>query len=290
MSKARQLAAWDWPHRQDSKFCRAAGLDWHFQRMGSGPTLLLLHGTGASLHSWAGLAPLLAPNYEVISIDLPGHGFSDLPGNEQMSLAGMAAAVATLLDRLGCSPAHVIGHSAGAAVAARMILDGRISPDSLVSINGALLALPGMTGQFFSISARLLAGIPTLPAWVAGVGGQRHFTHRLIEGTGSRLGKTQVEYYRRLVANPRHVAAALRMMANWDLVPLEAALPNLHTPVHLVVCEGDLTVPPEQSRELNRRLPDADLHSVSRLGHLGHEEDPAQFAQLLMQIAKGTAR
>ncbi len=285
MNKARQLAAWDWPHREASKFRRAAGLDWHYQRSGSGPCLLLVHGTGASLHSWAGLVPLLAPYFDVLLVDLPGHGFSELPGRERMSLDGMAAALATLLERLDFSPDCIVGHSAGAAVAARMVLDQRIAPQRLVSINGALLALPGLTGQFFSFSARLLAGIPTLPAWVAGVGGRRRFTHRLIEGTGSILGASEVEYYRRLVANPRHVAAALRMMANWDLVPLEAALPGLQTKVHLVVCEGDLTVPPEQSRELQRRLPNAQLHCLPVLGHLGHEEDPRQFARLLMQIA-----
>ncbi len=285
MSKAGQLAAWDWPHRENSKFRRAAGLDWHYQRCGDGPGLLLLHGTGASLHSWAGLVALLAPHFDLLLVDLPGHGFSELPGSEQMSLDGMAAALASLLERLDYSPDYIAGHSAGAAVATRMVLDRRIDPHRLVSINGALLALPGLTGQFFSISARLLAGIPTLPAWVAGVGGRRRFTHRLIEGTGSALGGAEIEYYRRLVANPRHVAAALSMMANWDLVPLETALPALQTPVHLVVCEGDLTVPPEQSRELARRLPNAELHSLPALGHLGHEEDPEQFAGLLMQIA-----
>ena len=199
----------------------------------------------------------------------------------------MAAALCALLDELHYRPSLIIGHSAGAAVAARMCLDRRVDPRALVSINGALLALPGLTGQFFSISARLLAGIPALPAWVAGLGGRRQFTRRLLEGTGSSLGSTEVEYYRQLVSSPTHVAAALRMMANWDLESLQAALPALTTPMHLVVCEGDLTVPPAQSHELARRLPEASLHSIRGLGHLGHEEDPMQFAQLLLQIATG---
>ncbi len=285
MTGAQQLEVWRWPHREHSHFCLAGGLRWHYQRGGSGPTLLLLHGTGASLHSWSGLFPLLTAQFDVISVDLPGHGFSELPGHASMSLPGMATALTSLLQHLQTQPTCVIGHSAGAAIAARMCLDGQLEPRALVSINGALLALPGLTGTFFSASARILARIPTLPAWVAGVGGQRRFTRRLLEGTGSNLAPGQAECYRRLVANPRHVAAALRMMANWELDRLEAELPALTTPVHLIVCEGDRTVPPSQSLELARRLPAAEVHRVAELGHLGHEEDPHRFAELLIQIA-----
>jgi magnesium chelatase accessory protein len=281
----RQLEDWNWPHRDYSQFHRAGGLRWHVQRRGTGPALLLLHGTGASLHSWAGLAPLLWEQHEVVAVDLPGHGFSELPGNEQMSLPGMAAALGGLLDELGLQPELIVGHSAGAAVAAQMCLAGLVSPAALVSVNGALLALPGLTGQFFSISARLLAGIPTLPAWVAGLGGRQRFTQRLIDGTGSTLGDAEVEYYRQLVSHPRHVAAALRMMANWDLESLQAKLPELRTPTHLVVCEQDRTVPPSQSYLVARHLAESQLHRLEGLGHLGHEEDPARFAQLLLEIA-----
>lgn len=287
MTGARQLEVWQWPHREHSHFCLAGGLRWHYQRCGTGPRLLLLHGTGASLHSWAGLLPLLASQYEVVAVDLPGHGFSELPGHASMSLPGMASELDSLLRHLEFAPDCVVGHSAGAAIAARMCLDDLLSPKALVSINGALLALPGMTGTFFSASARLLARIPTLPAWVAGVGGLQRFTRRLIDGTGSSLPATQVECYRRLVANPRHVAAALRMMANWELHRLEAELPALRTPVHLLVCEGDRTVPPSQSLDLAQRLPVAELHSIEMLGHLGHEEDPQQFAEVLTQILSG---
>ena len=60
-----------WPHREASQFITIGGAKWHVQRMGSGPTLLLLHGTGASVHSWRGLMPMLARTHEVIAPDLP---------------------------------------------------------------------------------------------------------------------------------------------------------------------------------------------------------------------------
>ena len=125
-----------WPHRQHSRFVQAAGLRWHVQQFESAlpdaPTALLLHGTGASTHSWRGLAPLLAPHFKVVSLDLPGHAFTDMPpggsNSLQMSLPGMARAIGELLGVIEVSPTLMIGHSAGAAIAVRMALDGNAAP------------------------------------------------------------------------------------------------------------------------------------------------------------------
>ena len=59
--------------------------------MGDGPDLLLLHGSGAATHSWRDLAPLLARDFRVIAPDLPGHGFTETPGGDGLSLPGIGA-------------------------------------------------------------------------------------------------------------------------------------------------------------------------------------------------------
>ncbi|MFN5717015.1 MAG: alpha/beta fold hydrolase, partial [Bradyrhizobium sp.] len=66
----------DWPNRNASVFVEAAGIRWHVQRMGEGPSLLLIHGTGAATHSWRDMLPLLARHFSVVAPDLPGHGFT----------------------------------------------------------------------------------------------------------------------------------------------------------------------------------------------------------------------
>src|SRR3954470_13494112 len=102
-----------WPNREASSFVQAAGLRWHVQRMGQGPQLLLVHGTGAATHSWRGLAPLLARRFTVVAPDLPGHGFTEAPSPDRLSLPGMVAALDGLLRALDVSPALAVGHSAG---------------------------------------------------------------------------------------------------------------------------------------------------------------------------------
>jgi magnesium chelatase accessory protein len=282
-----EQAGRDWPNREVSRFVSAAGLRWHVQRMGCGPAALLVHGTGAANHSWRGLAPLLARHFTVIAPDLPGHGFTAAPPPGLATLPGMAGALSQLLRTLGVSPELVIGHSAGAAIAARMCLDGGIEPRRLVSLNGALLPLRGLPGYVFSPMAKLAAN-PLVSRLIARRAADPSAVERLIRSTGSTLDPAGVELYGRLMRNPGHVAGALGMMANWDLRPLGRDLPRLRPPLVLVVGENDRTVPPAETRRIQALVPAATVVSLRGLGHLAHEEQPELVADRLVALARAT--
>lgn len=277
----------DWPHASASRFVDAAGLRWHVQIMGEGPEVLLVHGTGASTHSWRGLAPLIASDFRVVMIDLPGHGFSTMPanGSESMSLPGMARALAGLLAELSMSPHLVVGHSAGAAVLCRMALDALIAPKVIVSLNGALLPFRGAVSQFFSPLAKMLALNPLVPrffAWSASGGGP---VERLIRDTGSDIGPEGIELYGRLFRNRGHVSAALAMMANWDLKPLEADLARLEPALVLVIGSNDRSISPDDAFRVKALARDAEVEMLRGLGHLAHEERPDLIAALIRRTA-----
>jgi len=278
----------DWPHRTHSRFVQAAGLRWHVQRWNrAAPSILLLHGTGSSTHSWRDLAPLLAEHLDVLTLDLPGHAFTSADQAGDWGLPAMAAGVQTLLLAMDVRPSLILGHSAGAAIAARMCLDGRIHPRVLFSVNGALLPLGGLPGQLFSPIARLFAGGDWIPQWFARRAQQDPRTvDRLLDGTGSRLDDRGRELYGRLVRSPAHAAGALNMMANWDLSGVKADLPKLTQPLHLIVGSADGTVPPAQARQVLALLPSARLSVLSDLGHLAHEEAPAEVAHLVLESAR----
>jgi magnesium chelatase accessory protein len=154
----------DWPHRDASRFIEAAGLRWHVQIMGQGPVALLLHGTGASTHSFRDLAPLLAKRFTVVMPDLPGHGFTATPATSAgFTLPGVSAGVGTLLDILQMRPIVAVGHSAGAAIAIRMALDGLIEPAAIISLNGALLPYPIPSTGIVGAAARAVWSSPLTP-------------------------------------------------------------------------------------------------------------------------------
>jgi magnesium chelatase accessory protein len=275
----------DWPHREASAFVTSGGMRWHVQQLGAGPALLLLHGTGASLHSWSGLLPLLAQSFRVLALDLPGHGFTEAPDTEGFSLPGMARSIAGLLQTLDFTPTLVLGHSAGAAVAARLCLDDAIAPAAVISLNGALEPFSGLQAQLFRPAAKLLSALSFVPAVVALQAGRPQSVERMVASTGSTLGPEALHHYRHLVQMPGHVAAALKMMANWDLASLYRDLPRLQPRLWLVACSNDRAVPEAQARRLHEALPRSRLRLLPGLGHLGHEEDPEQFRQLILEIA-----
>lgn len=280
----------DWPNRAASHFVEAAGLRWHVQRMGEGAPLLLIHGTGAATHSWRDVMPLLAKHFTVIAPDLPGHGFTQVTAGDRLSLPGMAADLGGLLRKLDIKPQIAIGHSAGAAIAARMCLAGRMAPDMLVSLNGAFMPFGGAANHLFSPLAKLLVLNPLVPrvfAWQASHDGA---VDRLIANTGSTIDARGVALYRKLVRNPIHVAAALRMMASWKLEPLLHDLPRLASQLVLITAANDRSVSPSVAQQVRDILPSSVIERMSGLGHLAHEEAPQRIVDLVMHYARAASR
>jgi magnesium chelatase accessory protein len=279
----------DWPHRQSSQFIAAGGTHWHVQRMGQGPVLLLLHGSGASSHSWRDVVPLLISHFTLLIPDLPGHGFTAALPAQQMSMQGVATSLKALLDALQLQPDWVVGHSAGAAVLVRMCLNHSIAPQALISLNGALLPLSGLSTVWFAPVAKLMANSSLLAGFLASRAQRPGVVQRLIDSTGSHLDAASVEWYARLVRHPAHVAGVLQMMANWDLDGLRRDLPALTTPIVLVVGLGDRTVDPGQADRTAVLLRHARVVRLPQLGHLAHEEAPQLVADLILQCCGHTA-
>lgn len=88
----------------------------HVEQRGSGPDLVMLHGWGLHGGLWGVFADVLASNFTLHIVDLPGHGYSDVP--DQLTVAGMAEAIAAQLDIP--AGATVLGWSMGAFAALEM--------------------------------------------------------------------------------------------------------------------------------------------------------------------------
>lgn len=277
------------PHSSLPCALMAGGLRWRVQRAGlpagAGPGLLLLHGTGSSLQSWAGCVAGLTPRFSVVVPDLPGHGGTDAFPDREASLPRMAQALRALLAALGWQPDLVAGHSAGAAVMVQMALDGSLpQARGLLAVNGALEPLPGLMGLVAPAVARLASRSELLPDWVTRHAGEPRALGHLIASTGSRLGDDGVAHYRDLLRQPAHVRGVLDMLANWRLEDLQARLPELQPPLWLAAGLGDRTLAPVRSLELARRLKGARFVPLPGLGHLAHEEAPEVVSGLLEEM------
>lgn len=276
-----------WPNRDASRFVDAGGVRWHVQVAGpkdsGAPVLLLIHGTGASTHSWRAVLPLLAKHFTVIAPDLPGHGFTT---KGPQTLPGMAKAVAALLATLDLKPETMVGHSAGAAIAIRMALDGAPTK-TVIALNPALLPFPGLAAQLFPTLAKMLFLNPFAPHVFARMAGPTREVARFMgKSTGSMLDAKGVDLYARLFRKPGHIAGTIGMMANWDLETLKRDLPGLHVPLHIIHGERDAAIPLAKAREAGALVPGATFEVLPGLGHLAHEEAPDMIAAMVKKAAQ----
>ncbi|MEM1051127.1 MAG: alpha/beta fold hydrolase BchO [Pseudomonadota bacterium] len=281
-----------WPHRERSEFFQQGQATWHIQRFGESgkPRVLLLHGTGGSVHSWRGLAPLLAKDFELMAPDLPRHAFTRGHLPHDTSIPGMARAVRELLAHTRFDPDMIVAHSAGAALALQGALDhGFKGP--IVGLNSALRPFPGLAAELFPAVAKVLFVNPFVPrifSAAASFGGEgERFIYR---STNSRLDAAGLACYSALIKNSRHTKGALAMMANWDLPTLRRRMREITNPILMVHSDNDPAIPLTWAKEAHGWLPTSRLEVLKGLGHLAHEEKPELAAHLIKQFATETVK
>lgn len=274
----------DWPNADSSRFVEAAGVRWHVQVAGTGPAVLLLHGTGGASHSWGDVLPLIARDHTVIVPDLPGQGFTGALA-EPPTIDAMARAVVALCTTLGLSPTTAAGHSAGAAVLLAIARDRALPLRAVAGFGAALVAPPA---AYRELVAPLLNPIVTSP-WIAklgaALGAQPAIADLVLSGASDAIPAVQRTRYGALFAAPAHVRGAMAMMAHWDIAALlKSLVQSTLPPVSLVHGTRDTFVPLAKLRTVAATLPTATVIPWEGAGHLLHEERPEAAAEVIARL------
>ena len=101
------------------RFFDSSGVRIRYQVFGQGRPVILIHGFGESLETWQrrGVVRTLSPHFQVIAIDIRGHGRSDKPYDAKSYGAELSKDVVRLLHSLGTTKAHIVGYSMGGLIA-----------------------------------------------------------------------------------------------------------------------------------------------------------------------------
>jgi len=129
----------------------AAGISTHYHEAGSGPPVLLLHGSGPGVSAWANwrlTIPALARDYRVIAPDLVGFGCTERPGDIRYSLQTWSNHVWSFLDALSIGQTSLVGNSLGGRIGLDMAAQ---RPDRLHRM--VLMGAPGV-GNFLAPAGR----------------------------------------------------------------------------------------------------------------------------------------
>ncbi len=272
----------DWPNRACSRSLTVGNLNWHVQVSGAGPTVLLLHGSGSSAHSWADLFPALSANATVVAPDLPGHGFTRGASHAVLNLPQIASDIDELLRALQLPPPVLVaGHSAGAPLALCWSLRTPVPPRVIVGFNPALIAPPRGYTELIAPWVTPLATSPMFASLIASLSARTGLVGSLLDSTQSAVPAAQRDRYAALFRNAEHVRGTMGFMAAADLARILRDASSLAVSLHFVLGANDAWVPLVPLRNvIAGHLPGASVE-IWDGGHLLHEVEPARVAALL---------
>ncbi len=254
------------------------GVRLHVVEEGDGPPVLLVHGLGGNARLWDAQLSDLGRSYRVLAVDQRGFGASDRTYGS-MELADWADDLAALLRALDVGPAVVLGHSMGGMVAQELAVR---APELLA---GLILAstMPGASERHVEINTNL--------AELARREGSGVFSAALV---GSCFTKATIDAGERCVVElERAVAAtdplvleiALYAVTRYDV---RDALASVRVPTLVIVGEQDALL--EDSREIARLIPDAELVVMPDTAHAPNLERSDEFSRIVETFLRDRPR
>jgi 3-oxoadipate enol-lactonase len=248
---------------KDQSFARV-----HYERAGSGPTLLLLHGIGSNSRSFRHQLTALCDVFDVIAWDAPGYGRSDDPPQD-CGLEYFADQAVALLDELNLSQAHLLGVSLGGVIAQLAYHRHPSRVQSLILVDttpgGGAAPEPERSER---VRQRLDALQRLGPREMA-----KQRAPHLVSPSASPSLVAELADIMSEVRPAGYTTAAIALGAT----DLTSKLGDIHIPTLVIQGEQDAVVPLATARQLAAAIPNARLVVLPNAGHVSNQEQPAAF-------------
>ena len=265
-----------------SQFIQIDGLRVHYRDQGSGPPLVLIHGTFASLHTWDGWVEELEGDYRLLRLDLPGHGLTGPRPDDDYTRQADVELIADWLDALGVERASLAGNSLGGAIAWRFALTYPDRVDKLILIDSG--GLSAGESRDSPLIFQLLE-IPLLRR-AAAVFTPRVFferTLRQVYAQDDRINDELIDrYYLLLRRRGNRIALLERLQAPASQPP--GNLSEVDHPTLIIWGDQDQWIPLEVAYRFDDRLPNAELIIIENAGHVPMEERPQETAEIAAEF------
>ncbi|MFE9324286.1 alpha/beta fold hydrolase [Nocardia sp. NPDC052278] len=263
----------------DSRFAIVEGRNLHYKRAGTGPSVLLLHGSGSSLHCFDQVAAALSSSFDVIRPDLPGFGLTGPRADRDYRIQTYAKTVAAFLDSIGVSNASVVGNSLGGNIAWNFTLDYPQRVDRLVLINAT-----GYPGKSLPLALRL-ARNPIGRVLVRNLAPRSATERNLRSAVGSRpsvVDDAMVDRVHAMLTRPGNQEAFIDF-ANTDQIDRTAEIPAIAAPT-LVLRSASV-----DGQHFTRDIAGSLERVHSSGGHLLPDEDPEWVASAVLNFLTAEA-
>ena len=251
------------------------GLKIHFTDTGprDHPTLLLVHGFSASLHTWADWKADLEDDFRVITLDLPGHGLSRAEAPEVANMVRFSEVVLELADAVQAERFTIAGNSMGGSVAWHTALAAPDRVQGLILVDASGWREEAEDNEREPFIFKLLAN-PMARSLLKDLD-LTAMVRSGLEGSyvdQSLVTEELVERYVSLARAPGHRATLMALMttSRGDLTP--DRLSELEMPTLVMWGREDNLIPVSHAEKFADAIPHADLVIYDNVGHLPQEE------------------
>ena len=266
-----------------SRFISLNGMNVHYRDVGKGEAILLIHGTGASLHTWEKWIDILSPGYRVISFDLPGFGLTGPDPNHNYQISRYTAILDSLMVKLKVDSFHIAGNSLGGLVAWRYTTQFPQKILTLNLIDAAGLPQPGKKPPFIF----QLAKLPVLSTLLQKVTPKSIIKKSMLDvyKNDQLVTEKLIDRYFELSLREGNRTAFVKRMSQLNEKLVVGDLKNITVPVLIQWGEDDRWIPLANAFKFQKLIPKADL-IIYDSGHVPMEENPMETVKDYMIFLK----
>src|SRR4051812_886338 len=225
-----------------SRFVEVDGLRVHYRDRGTGPVIVLLHGSNASLFTWEAWAADLARDHRVVTLDLPGHGLTGPDARARYRPVEMAAFLDQFVGTLGIARFTLAGNSMGGGVAWRYTILHPERVERLILVDST--GLPREEPPPFAFRMFTTPGIGRLVRWIS----PRTLLASSVRdtyGDPTRVSESRIELYDDILLRAGNREATRRRFVAGESDEMSGRLGEIHVPTLILWGTRDRWVLPK---------------------------------------------
>lgn len=249
-----------------SQFMEINELNVHYRVEGSGPNLVLIHGTASSLHTWDAWTDDLQDSFRIIRMDLPAFGLTGPNAEHDYSIEAYVDFVDTFLEKLGVETFHVAGNSLGGRIAWHYALTHPDKVDKMILIDAA--GYPMVVPTIFKI-----AQTPILNKMIKDITPRTLVENNIKEVfyDDTKISDELVDRYFELTLRAGNRDAFIAR-AKQKFQDNTNQLANIEEPTLIMWGKHDEWIPVEHGMRMDQSIPNSTLKIYSNAGHVPMEE------------------
>jgi len=246
------------------------GVELHYDRLGRGEPLVLIHGLGERKEGWK-FQHSFAEHFDLIIPDLRGFGKSKCPEGEEITINAFARDVIALLDQLGIKEAHICGLSMGGIISQEIY---KIAPEKVKSFI-------------------LASSVSYVPKWLEKVMlllNDKRYQNMTLEqyipkATLSCLHDHSEETVQKVTPLwSQHLDGFYHAWRACLQIDYRETLKEISVPTLVIACQKDKILPTYCQKQMHKLIPNARLHMIKKAGHVGKVEKVDEFNRVALNF------